>query len=48
MNVTETYNTRNAGMKQELVGMKNEFIKSLDDLKSDTRSKVSNINNQLI
>ena len=32
MNVTETYNKRTAGMKQEILDMKNEFIKSLDGL----------------
>ena len=43
MNVTETYNTRNAGMKQEILDMKNEFIdESLDGPKLDMCSKFSN------
>ena len=48
MNITETYNARNVGMKQEILDMKSDFVNSLDGLKSDICSKFSNINNQLV
>ena len=47
MNVTKTYNTWNVGVKHDILDMKNEFIKSLDGLKSDMCSKFANINDQL-
>ena len=48
MNLTETYKTKNAEMKYEILGINNVFIKSLDGLKSDMYSKFSRINTQLI
>ena len=44
----EIYNTRNAGMKQEILDMKNDFMKSLDSLKLDVNDKFNNINDKLV
>ena len=39
MSNSEICNTRNAGMKQEISDMKNDFMKSLDRLKLDINDK---------
>ena len=48
MSNSEIYNTRNAGMKQEISDMKNDFVKSLDSLKLDINDKFNNINDKLV
>ena len=48
MSNSEIYNTRNAGMKQEISDMKNDFMKSFDSLKPDILDKFNNINNKLV
>ena len=48
MSKSEIYNTRNAGMKQEIYDMKNDFMKSLDSLKVDINDKFNNINDKLV
>ena len=48
MSKSEIYNTRNAGMKQEIYDMKNDFMKSLDSLKLDINDKFNNINDKLV
>ena len=47
MSNSEIYNTRNAGMKQDISDMKNDFIKSLDSLKLDINDKFNKINDKL-
>ena len=47
MSNSEIYNTRNAGMKQDISDMKNDFIKSLDSFKLDINDKFNNINDNL-
>ena len=47
MSNSEIYNTRNAGMKQEISDMKNDFMKSLDSLKLDINDTF-NINDKLV
>ena len=47
MNNSEIYNTRNAGMKQEISDKKNDFMKSLDSLKFDINNKFNSINDKL-
>ena len=42
MSNSEIYNTRNAGMKQEICDMRNDFMKSLDSFKPDTNDKLNN------
>ena len=44
MSNSEIYNTRNAGMKQEVSDKKNDFMKTLDSLKLDINGKFININ----
>ena len=48
MSNSEIYNTRNAGMKQEVADMKNDFMKSLDNLKLDINDTFYNINDKLV
>ena len=48
MSNSEICNTRNAGMKQEIPDMKNDFMKSLDSLKLDINNKFNNINDKLV
>ena len=48
MSNSEIYNTRNAGMKQEISDMKNDFMKSLESLKLDINNKFNNINEKLV
>ena len=48
MSNSEIYNTMNAGMKQEISDMKNDFMKSLDSLKLDINDKFNNINDKLV
>ena len=48
MSNSEIYNTRNAGMKQEISDMENDFIESLDSLKLDINNKFDNINDKLV
>ena len=48
MSNSEIYNTRNAGMKQEISDMKNDFMKSLDSLKLDIIDKFNTINDKLM
>ena len=48
MSNSEIYNTRNAGMKQEISDMKNDFMKSSDSLKLDINDKFININDKLV
>ena len=48
MSNSKIYNTRNAGMKQEISDMKNDFMKSLDSLKLDIHHKFNNINDKLV
>ena len=43
---SEIYNTRNAGMKQEISDMKNDFVKSLDSFKLDINDKFNNVNDK--
>ena len=45
---SEIYNTRNAWMKQEVADMKNDFMKSLDNLKLDISDTFYNINDNLV
>ena len=47
MSNSEIYNTRNAGMEQDISDMKNDFIKSLDSLKLDINDKFNKINDKL-
>ena len=47
MNNSEIYNTRNAGMKQEISDKKNDVMKSLDSLKFDINNKFNSINDKL-
>ena len=47
MSNSEIYNTRNAGMKQEISDKKNDFMKSLDSLKFDINNKFNSINDKL-
>ena len=48
MSNSEIYNTRNAGMKQEISDMKDDFMESLDSLKLDINDKFDNINDKLV
>ena len=48
MSNSEIYNTRNAGMKQGISDMKNDFMKSLDSLKLDIMDKFNTINDKLM
>ena len=48
MSNSEIYNTRNAGMKQEISDMENDFMESLDSLKLDINNKFDNINDKLV
>ena len=48
MSNSEIYITSNAGMKQKISDMKNDFIKWLDSLKLDTNDKFNNINEKLV
>ena len=48
MSNSEIYITSNAGMKQKISDMKNDFIKWLDSLKLDTIDKFNNINEKLV
>ena len=48
MSNCEIYNTKNAGMKQEVCDIKNDLLKSLDSLKFDINNKFNNINDQLV
>ena len=48
MSNSEIYSTRNAGMKQEISDMKNDFMKSSDSLKLDINDKFININDKLV
>ena len=48
MSNSEIYITSNAGMKQKISEMKNDFIKWLDSLKLDTIDKFNNINEKLV
>ena len=48
MSNSEIYNTRNAGMKQEICDMRNDFMKPLDSLKLDISDKLNNINGKLV
>ena len=41
---SETYNARNAGMKQEVLVFKSVFAKSLDSLNFDINDRFNNIN----
>ena len=47
MSNSEIYGKRNAGMKQEISDLKNNFMKSLDSLKLDINDKFNNINDKL-
>ena len=47
MNNSKIYNTRNAGMKQEISDKKNDVMKSLDSLKFDINNKFNSINDKL-
>ena len=47
MSNSEIYDKRNAGMKQEISDLKNNFMKSLDSLKLDINDKFNNINDKL-
>ena len=44
----EICNTRNAGLKQEISDMKNDFIKSLGSLELNINNKINNINGKLV
>ena len=44
----EIYNARNAGIKQEISDMQNDFMESLDSLKLNIYDKFNNINDQLL
>ena len=48
MSNSEIYNARNAGMKQEISDMKDDFMKSLDSLKLDINDKFNNIKDELV
>ena len=48
MSNSEIYNTKNAGMKQEISDTKNDFMKLLDRLKLDINDKLNNINKKLV
>ena len=48
MSNSEICNTRNAGMKQEICDLRNDFMKSLDSLKLDISDKLNNINGKLV
>ena len=48
MSNSEIYIASNAGMKQKISDMKNDFIKWLDSLKLDTNDKFNNINEKLV
>ena len=44
----ETYNTLNVGIKQDIINIKNDFPKSLENLKFGISDKFKNINGQLV
>ena len=48
MSNSKIYNARDAGMKQEICDMKNDFMKSLGSLKLDINDKFNNINDKLV
>ena len=48
MSNSEIYNTRNAGMKQEICDMRNDFMKSLYSFKLDINDKLNNINGKVV
>ena len=48
MSNSEIYNTRNAGMKQEICDMRNDFMKSLYSFKLDINDKLDNINGKVV
>ena len=48
MSNSEIYNTRNAGMKQEICDMRNDFMKSLYSFKRDINDKLNNINGKVV
>ena len=48
MSNSEIYNARNAGMKQEISDMKDDFMKSLHSLKLDINDKFNNIKDELV
>ena len=48
MSNSEIYISSNAGMKQEISDMKNDFIKWLDSLKLDINDKFNNNNDKLV
>ena len=48
MSNSEIYNTRNAGMKQEICDMRNDFMKSLYSFKLNINDKLNNINGKVV
>ena len=48
MSNSAIYNAKNAGMKQEIADMKNDFMKLLDSLELDINDKFNNINGKLV
>ena len=48
MSNSEIYNTGNAGMKQEICDMRNDFMKSLYSFKLNINDKLNNINGKVV